>query len=104
MFRGREVGLFAWGGTAVEIERMVWAFDPWPGTMGVSGGKRLKIFPPVRVEENKGGGRIGEVLVGEDGEVRVVCGVGVLVLSEVQLDGGRRMTAVELMRGRGIEF
>jgi len=41
----REDGRVDWNGSAVEIERMVRAFDPWPGTFTVlPDGKRLKIL------------------------------------------------------------
>ncbi|MGI9243127.1 MAG: methionyl-tRNA formyltransferase [Verrucomicrobiales bacterium] len=60
---GREDGRIDWARSAVEIERMIRAYHPWPGTatsvlQGEGGGigaatrpKKLKILPPSIVEE-----------------------------------------------------
>ncbi|MGI8601533.1 MAG: methionyl-tRNA formyltransferase [Verrucomicrobiales bacterium] len=51
----REDGVIRWAVSAVEIERLVRAFHPWPGTnTRLPDGTRLKIFPPVVVEHGLG--------------------------------------------------
>lgn len=40
----REDGLIDWSKPAAEIERLVRAYDPWPGTYTMVDGKRLKIL------------------------------------------------------------
>ena len=94
----REDGRIDWSKPATEIERMVRAFHPWPGTFSELGGKRLKIFPPVRISGKSGAA--GEFLGLLDGGVEIACGVGSLVLSEVQPEGSRRMSSEEVARGR----
>ncbi|MDA7887837.1 methionyl-tRNA formyltransferase [Akkermansiaceae bacterium] len=94
----REDGRIDWSKSATEIARMIRAYHPWPGTFAELGGKRLKVFPPVRVGQKSG--KAGEFLGLLDGGVEVACGVGSLVLSEVQPEGSRRMSSEELARGR----
>ncbi|MCL4166993.1 UNVERIFIED_CONTAM: hypothetical protein GTU68_054549 [Idotea baltica] len=94
----REDGRIDWSKPAVEIERMIRAYDPWPGTFAELGGKRLKIFPPVRVLGKSG--ESGAFLGLLDGEVEIACGAGSLVLGELQPEGSRRMSSAELARGR----
>jgi len=94
----REDGRIDWSKPAIEIERMIRAFHPWPGTFAGLGGKRLKIFPPVRVSGKSGAA--GEFLGLLDGGLEIACGVGSLVLSEVQPEGSRKMSGEELARGR----
>ena len=94
---GRKDGCLDWSKSATELERLVRAYHPWPGTSAGLGSKRLKIFPPVKVGEGKGAP--GEFLeVGEEG-LEVACGSGSLILDEVQLEGSRRMSSDELARG-----
>ncbi len=94
----REDGRIDWSKSAIEIARMIRAYHPWPGTFAELGGKRLKLFPPLRVGQKSG--ETGEFLGLLDGGVEVACGVGSLVLSEVQPEGSRRMSSEELARGR----
>ena len=94
---GRKDGYLDWAGSAGKMACLIRAFHPWPGTSAALGNKRLKIFPPVRL--GIGSGTPGQVLeVGEEG-VEIACGNGSLILGEVQLEGSRRMSGVELARG-----
>lgn len=82
---------------AKELERLIRAFHPWPGTSAALGTKRLKIFPPIQVAS--GSGQPGALLAREDGDLEIACGSGSLIPGEVQLEGSRRMPGDELARG-----
>ena len=123
----REDGRIDWSLPAVDIERLIRAYDPWPGTHtklpDEAGGRTLKLFPPVAVAS-------GPVDL-EPGEVRVDSGAGTFAVgtgegclrfgdglikeaappdedmpsfvpSQVQLEGRRRVTVAEFLAGRGI--
>jgi methionyl-tRNA formyltransferase len=96
----REHGKIVWSADAVAIERRIRAYDPWPGTYAIADEdghpKRLKIFPPATVvESDLAPGEISS----DGGRLVVGCGVGALVLTTVQPDGGRRMAAADYLRG-----
>jgi len=93
----RDDGRLDWSLPAEKLERCIRAFHPWPGTFCEVGGKRLKIFPPVRVGVGKGaaGAYLGEV----DGEIEIACGEGSLFLTLVQPDGKARMDVGSFARG-----
>ncbi|MDB4353762.1 methionyl-tRNA formyltransferase [Akkermansiaceae bacterium] len=93
----REDGKIDWSKSAEQVERMIRAFDPWPGSFSVFGGKRLKVFPPCEVGE--GNGHPGEVLENEEGKLEVSCGNGSLFLKVVQPEGKARMDADSFLRG-----
>lgn len=97
---GRDDGRIDWTMEAAALERLVRAYDPWPGTFTVlaedAGEKRVKIFPPVEVVD--AGLRPGEVAT-DDGGIRIGCGIGALRITSVQPEGGRKMTAAEYLRG-----
>jgi methionyl-tRNA formyltransferase len=94
----REDGKIDWTGPADAIERKIRAFDPWPGafmTITVNGARKLKIFSATVVDLQ---GRPGE-LVKSENDLIVATGKGSLSLGEVQLEGKRRMSAAEFLRG-----
>jgi methionyl-tRNA formyltransferase len=75
-------------------------FQPWPGAHTLLRGKKL-IVQKMHVAGD-GGGEPGGVIV--QGEALLVgCGDGCLVgLDEVQLEGKRRMSAAEFLRGNQV--
>jgi methionyl-tRNA formyltransferase len=92
----REDGKIDWSASADAIERKIRAFNPWPGAFIKSDGRNLKIFSAVVVAAD---GSPGEILR-RDKELVIATGEGALSLREVQLEGKRRMTADEFLRGR----
>ena len=94
---GRKDGCLNWSRPARELECLIRAFHPWPGTSAGLGLKKMKIFPPAAIGE--GQGQPGELLeVGEE-TIEIACGSGSLILGEVQPEGSRRMNGGELARG-----
>lgn len=96
---GRDDGRIDWSWPAKRIERRLRAYDPWPGCFTTfdegAGPKRLKVFPSRTAA---GSGSPGEVFI-DEGQVRVFCGEGALILGDVQADGSRRMPAIDWSRG-----
>jgi methionyl-tRNA formyltransferase len=91
----REDGKIDWSDSADAIERKIRAFNPWPGAFMKFDGRNLKIFSAAVVALR---GTPGEILRSEK-ELVVAAGEGALSLGEVQLEGKRRMTAAEFLRG-----
>ena len=91
----REHGLIDWSQSAQAIERKIRAYSPWPGAFMKVDSQNLKIFCASVVDLD---GEPGEILR-SDKELIVGAGKGALSLGEVQLEGKRRMTATEFLRG-----
>ncbi|MCP5270633.1 MAG: methionyl-tRNA formyltransferase [Burkholderiaceae bacterium] len=83
-----------WTLPAVQIERRVRAFDPFPGAHFQLGGQPVKLW---RAQVAPGQGEPGSVLPAPAGTLRVACGAGALDLLELQQPGGRRQ-AVDAWR------
>jgi methionyl-tRNA formyltransferase len=90
----REHGRLDFTQSASDLERLIRAYHPWPGTfteVSVKGKtKRLKIFPPVEIAHHalapsKLSFHAGQLLIG--------CGDAALALSQVQPEGSRTMPA-----------
>jgi methionyl-tRNA formyltransferase len=97
----REDGKIDWTDPADAIERKIRAFDPWPGafmTVSTNGAHNLKIFSATVVGLR---GTPGEILKREN-DLVVAAGNGALSLREVQLEGKRRMSAGEFLRGHRV--
>jgi methionyl-tRNA formyltransferase len=108
----RENGCIDWSRPAVEIERLIRAYDPWPGThtfyVAVDGnaGPMLKLFPPVAVVPVAAGEMgMGEVRLEPDASAFLIgTGEGALKIAAgaVQLEGRKRVKVAEFLAGRGV--
>jgi methionyl-tRNA formyltransferase len=95
----KEDGLVNWSLPAVEIERAVRAYTPWPSAYAFWQGKLLKILRARPLVEWPGRAEPGEVIELPQG-IAVATGEGALLLEEVQLAGRRAMGAEEFVRGQ----
>jgi methionyl-tRNA formyltransferase len=97
----RDDGRIDWTESAALIERKIRAFDPWPGAFtllrNAAGAERkLKIFSAaVTGSANAVPGKI----LRSDGLIVIATKDGAVALGEVQLEGKRRMSAAEFLRG-----
>ncbi len=94
----REAGKIDWSEPAQTIERKIRAFNPWPGAFTRFDGPNLKIFSASIVDLS---GKPGEIL-GSGKEFIIAAGGRALSLGEVQLEGKRRMSATEFLRGHAV--
>ena len=98
----RDDGKIDWSEPAELIERKIRAFNPWPGAfadLSVNSGplRKLKIFSAHMIDDDKH--TPGEILKTQDGAFVIAATNGALSLGEVQLEGKRRMSATEFLRG-----
>jgi methionyl-tRNA formyltransferase len=91
----RDDGRIDWSELAEVIERKIRAFNPWPGAFMKLGEQNLKIFSATVVDLS---GQPGEILE-RDKQLIIATGAGAVSLGEVQLEGKRRMSAAEFLRG-----
>jgi methionyl-tRNA formyltransferase len=94
-------GEISWSKSAREVGLLVRGMSPIPGAATHLAGKRLKVLlgHPLREETV---GRPGEVLSTQGDRLEVACAQGTFVITELQLEGKRRMTAAEFLRGSHI--
>ena len=93
-----------WSRPAVEIDRLIRAFDPWPVAQtsleGVSlrlwGSELTDLIPPPAALP-------GQVLAAGKGGIEVATGAGVLRLTRLQPPGKRPMSAAEFLNARHLD-
>ncbi len=96
----KQDGLLDFRRPAVELERRIRAFRPWPGAFTHFHGKVLKVH---RASVGAGSGLLpGTVVSVGDQGIEVACGSGTLRFLELQPEGKRAMSAAEFVAGHQI--
>jgi methionyl-tRNA formyltransferase len=91
----KDNGRVDWNKSAVEIERQVRAFNPWPSAFTFLGDTMLKLWKVELLDRS-------DVASGELRDGCVGTGHGALRLVELQPAGGKRMSFEEFQRGRHV--
>lgn len=93
-----------------EIERIVRAFDPWPGTYCYYGDRMMKIHQAQVADtdeyspETLKNSEPGLVLAASAEGLDVAAGGGVLRITMIQMPGKRRVEIKEYLKGNSIEI
>ncbi len=91
-----------WTRRAVEIERAVRAYDPWPVARTTIGGEDLLVWRS-RVESDATRAAAPGTIVSVKPEIVVQCGAERLALIEVQAPGRKRIASGDFARGKRLE-
>ena len=94
----KEEGHIDWRRSAIEIERLIRAFNPWPGTFTDLGEQRIRIHQATALEQDSNQAP-GTVLSRERDGVDIACGSGTLKLTSVQLPGSKAQSINDLING-----
>lgn len=84
---------------AIELERQVRAFDPWPVAEGIIVGETLRIRAAHAIARDHHA-EPGHVLAAGREGIEVACGQGVLRITAVQRAGGRQIGAADYVNAR----
>lgn len=94
----KEEGHIDWTQSAVTIERLVRAFNPWPGTFTDLEQQRLRIHEATATDEHSQK-PAGTVIRREREGIDVACGTGTLRITRLQLPGSRAQSVNDLING-----
>lgn len=97
----KEMGHIDFTRSAIETERLVRAFTPWPGGYTYRDGRILKI-KKCRAAEGSGGCDTGVVTAVTKDEIFVACRDSVLAISALQPEGKKEMTVHDYLLGNHI--
>lgn len=85
--------------TAVELKNRWRGFQPWPGAFTTLDGRKLIVHQMTVAERGAGYAEPGR-MVAENGRLLVACAQNTwLELTELQLEGRKRLAAAEFLRG-----
>lgn len=88
--------------SAMELERRVRAFQPWPGSSFPHGDQLIRILE-AEAEPDESGEAPGTVRIGEKGMPAIGCGRGRLRVHRLQRPGGTPLQAEAFLRGYPLE-
>lgn len=98
----KEMGSIDWTRDANTIEQLIRGLDPWPSAYTRLNDKVLKIWKAQVIPENSTAAAGSIVRVEKDG-LTVQTGDGMLRLTEVQLEGKKRMSVEAFLNGYPVE-
>lgn len=98
----KEMGLIDWNKDAIEIERMIRAFTPWPASYTFINGKMLKVYKSDAVSSNSSA-QSGTIISIDKDSFTVQTGKDALKIYELQLEGKKRMDVKSFLAGAKLE-
>ena len=97
---GKAEAQIDWSQSAIELDRHIRAFNPFPGAQAQFGGQTVKLWRATPVE---GSGEKGQILQVDRNRIVVACGSGALAVSELQKAGGKRLAVREFLAGHPLK-
>ncbi|MCK0162657.1 methionyl-tRNA formyltransferase [Marinobacter sp. S6332] len=94
----KEEGHIDWTQSAQNIERLIRAFNPWPGTYTDLEQQRLRIHEATATDEQSQNPP-GTVIRREREGIDIACGTGTLRITRLQLPGFRAQSVNDLING-----
>jgi methionyl-tRNA formyltransferase len=91
--------LILWDRPAGEIYNQIRGMDPWPGARTTLHGKVLKIWRAELLEGNGSAYKSGQIISAGSNGIIVQAGKGRLKISELQLQGAKRLCGADFIRG-----
>ena len=98
----KDMGQIDFTKSAREIECLIRGMNPWPSAYTFLNGKTLKVWK-CKVSTEKTDAVPGTIFLTDKEGIHTACGEGVLILTEVQLEGKKRMETEAFLRGYHIE-
>ena len=101
----KENGVIDWKKKAAEISDQIRAFNPWPVAYTYHNNKILRIFAAERCEMGDARCEAGKIIkiINNKGFVVAACD-GALLITEVQPESGRKMSAWEFIAGHKLNI
>lgn len=96
---GRENEKIDWSNQAEMIHNQIRALSPRPAAFTSFQGKNIKIFTSRVTDQNRPAGEAGQIMEIQAGALQVQTGYGWLELREVQLEGKKRMSCIDFLKG-----
>lgn len=95
-------GAIDWSRSAEELERLIRGVIPWPGAFSRLNGKTLKIWK-TKILDATSDLEPGQVVAAGKEGLLVQTGQGQLLITDLQLEGKKRMDAAAFLRGYQVE-
>lgn len=92
-----------WTRSAIELSRQIRAFNPFPVAQTELQGDICRVWMAQAAAENSAVAAAAGTIVGVEDGITVSCGSGQLHIEELQMPGGKRLSAREFQAGRALQ-
>ena len=99
----RNLGHIDFKKSAVSIHNLVRGTVPWPGAWGESPYGKIKIWK-TRIGQGQTDREPGTIVSVDKQGIEVACGMGMLLIEEIQMPNKKRMHVSEYIKGNTIEI
>ncbi len=93
-----------WQSSAVQLERNIRAFNPWPVSYFEHEGQNIKVWQASVLPAKDAGAVSGEIVSADKHGLKVQTNDGVLCIERVQLPGKKPLAFADILNGRGDWF
>ena len=97
----KDMSLIDWTKSAFEVSCLIRGLQPWPVASANIDGTLLKIYSASH-DAGETKRTAGEITGADVNGIKVACGTGSVLITEVQAPGKKRLTAAEYLRGHPI--
>lgn len=95
----KNMGKIDFSKSAKEIDRLIRGMTPWPSAYTTYKGKQMKVWKARPIEGAVEPAEAGQIVRVDKDSVTVQCGEGCLCITELQLEGKKRMSAHDFLLG-----
>ena len=95
-------GKIDFGKNPEEIERLIRGFDPWPGAFCQLGEEVIKFWKAIPTNDTTAKEN-GTVINADKDGIKIACYGKILLVTEIQAPGKKRMAVADYLRGHAIE-
>lgn len=96
----KAMGEIDWTLSAISIERLIRGLDPWPSAYSHVNGKTLKFWKAKNdLNPSDPSAKPGQIIFVDKDSITIQCGEGTLTVTELQLEGKKRMDTGSFLRG-----
>ena len=95
----KEDGRIDWSHSAIEINKKILAYTPWPGAFTYWKGNRIKIIEAELCHTSSKGNYSNGFVFQLDNKLHVMTGEGSLILNKIQLEGKKIILVKEFIQG-----
>ncbi|MEP1593501.1 MAG: methionyl-tRNA formyltransferase, partial [Halieaceae bacterium] len=97
-------GLLDWSLSAEELRRKVCAFNPFPVCYSLLAGERVKIWNARALDDTNAQAAPGTIVSADREGIAVSCGTGALLITQLQLPGGKSLPTEAMLNSRRDQF
>lgn len=98
----KDMAVIDWNKRSETIHNLIRGLNPWPVARTDFNGKILKIYASTIVDKKSD--KLPGSVIADNGSIYVVCAEGTMLsVKELQLEGSKRMSAEDFLRGRSFD-